>query len=103
MRSSDPLRLASNSPPKVLRLVGVDSAIDQSAVAIYLADPADFRPRVGKDGILDDVTAEDLQQLIAEVASTPDRRFTVTAAPDPQRAQESHATPLQTPAGADTW
>lgn len=95
------------APPKGLKLVTVDTAIDgyeawlrtkatydqlrPATVAIYLTDLADFRARVGGDGVLDDITAEDLQQLITQVARTPDRRFTSTAAPDQKRAQATSA------------
>jgi integrase/recombinase XerD len=95
------------APPKGLKRVTIDTAIDRyetwlrtkatydqlrpATVAIYLTDLADFRARVGGDGILDDITAEDLQQLITQVARTPDRRFTSTAAPDQKRAQATSA------------
>lgn len=95
------------APPKKLRTVTVDQAIDgyeqwlrhrlttgaisQSTADTYLSDLAEFRLLAGGGTILDSITADNIQAMLDRLSQTPDRRYTATAPPGRRRARATLA------------
>lgn len=107
------------APPRTLDRITVDQSIDRyeiwlghrqtngnvsaATVRTYLADLAEFQRMAGGSTVLDDITADDLQRMIDELAATPDRRHTATAAPPRRRSRSTLARWCASTRGLFRW